>query len=300
MKMKFTPCRWDLPVILALAVPLSAALLAIPLLSSLRSDAPPVSGTSADSSSSFSSSSPSGLFPGGPSGFDGSAAVSGAARSCCPDPYDPSGSSGSSPTPAAMTPGIYSSTDESTGVHGIIDIEPAPDRATVARTSAFFAAAIPDLQASLSGSTRYAGTILLDEITRTSAHILAENANCASNLNGYFYYLIDETASTDVLSPAVLCLSILFDEDHRAACIADGTFAQKDLLDLFKRSLKAVLGSRYSDRIFDFLYGRYRDMFAKKYRGESVPAEAVRLTLPGIEIIYRDSFMTYAEFYITE
>ena len=209
------------------------------------------------------------------------------------------GGSGTTPTAYETShPPSRPSSSDSSGAYANIIIEPPKESATIRRTSEFFTAAIPALQEALASGSRYDRTILLDPGVRTSAYILARDANYAANLNGYFYFMIDESGSTEMVSPAVLSIAALFDDEEREACMEDGTFAAPDVLGTLRSSLKALLGSYYSEEVFDFLYGNYRERFSRRLRGEPVSSEAVKLVRPGLEVVYRDSFMTYVEFYI--
>ncbi|MHB8964152.1 MAG: hypothetical protein ACYC5K_13480 [Saccharofermentanales bacterium] len=284
----FKHFRGNLPILLSIAVPAVIAVLAIPAIFFFCLNNP---GDNAISVPAFSAEPDSAAsVPAYPS--DTPDLVSSRSSSSLTSSGEPSVFS------AAVRSEVDSSSDGGTGEQIRVDIEPARNRETIVRTSVFFQSAIPELEAALADSRRYSSTILLDPGTKTSAYILAKDASYAANLNGYFYYLIDGSASAEMVSPAVLSISSLFGEDSREACTGDGTFAQPDILDTLKASLKAVLGIHYSDEIYKFIYDRYRTMFSKKMKGERVPIEAVKLVLPGIDIVYRDSFMTYVEFYI--
>lgn len=289
MKIPAKPLRRNLPVILSITIPAFFAILAVPFIISFYLAAP--AGTEEPDTVSQAVLDAAEPVTGIPS-IESGPVVS------CTDQF--SSSAGNSLCLSVITsPGSFSSPDGSTGEYVKVDIEPARNRDTILRTSAIFKAAIPELESALSDSSRFSKTILLDSGTQTSAYILAKDNNYAANLNGYFYYLIDASASAEMVSPAVLSISALFEEDGRAECTGNGTFAQADILDTLEASLKAVLGKYYRNEIFEFIYDHYREVFSKRYKGEKVSAEAVKLILPGIDIIYRDSFMTYVEFYIT-
>lgn len=290
MKIPTKPPHRNLPVILSITVPAFIAILAVPVIISFSIGAPV--GTEEPDPVSLAVSDAQVPATGIPS-------IETEPVASCTDRF-PSSANDSLYLSAITDSGSFSSPDGSTGEYIKVAIEPARNRDTILRTSAYFKAAIPDLESALSGSSRFSRTILLDADTQTSAYILAKDNNYAANLNGYFYYLIDASASAEMVSPAVLSISALFEEDSRAECTSNGTFAQADILDTLEASLKAVLGKYYSDEIFEFIRNRYRDAFSKRYKGEKVSAEAVKLVLPGIDIIYRDSFMTYVEFYITK
>ena len=69
---------------------------------------------------------------------------------------------------------------------------------------------------------------------------------------------------SSVISPFVLNISTLFEQEKRETAVADGTFAQKELLDALKESLISVLGPCYNEEIFTFIYSEYVRTFAER------------------------------------
>ncbi|MHB1453224.1 MAG: hypothetical protein ACYCYM_04620 [Saccharofermentanales bacterium] len=289
MKVSSNLFRSNLPVLLSIAIPAFLAILAIPSIIIFHFGDPsgaerpdPVSAAASDNPE--------------PSG----SVLSVASESVVLSTIDFSSSASESISLSAIARSAdISSPGGNTGEYAAVDIEPARSRDTIVRTAEFFRTTVPRLESVLSGSSHFSTTILLDPGTQTSAYILAKDSNYAANLNGYFYFLIDASASAEMVSPAVLSISALFEEDCRDECTGNGTFAQPDILETLERSLKAVLGKYYRNEIYEFIYNNYREVFSKRIKGEKVSAKAVKLILPGIDIIYRDSFMTYVEFYIT-
>ncbi len=177
-------------------------------------------------------------------------------------------------------------------------IDPEHPREELKRTSEYFVKRIPQLEKSLAEGRFYAKTVLLDESTKTSAYVYAVDENYADRLNGFFYYLIDETVSVSSLSPVVLTVSILFDEPDREMRIADGSFADPGILKTLEESLSALLGGLYDDRVLEFIYQNYSRIFAARIKGEAAPFCYYKLELQGLDVYFRNAFMTYIEFFV--
>jgi hypothetical protein len=179
-----------------------------------------------------------------------------------------------------------------------IGIEKSKSHKTLQKTLDIFSARTDSLRQALGSSGYYFTEKRLDESIRTSALILAKDERYAANLNGYFYYLLDQSLSSEVISPVILNIAMLFDEEHRDKVTSDGTYAQEDLRIALQKSLKALLASDYKDEIFDFIMEGYRESFRSRIQGRSAKASIFRLRSGSLEIRFHDSFMTYIEFYM--
>lgn len=181
----------------------------------------------------------------------------------------------------------------------IVDIEEEKSKDIMLNTASYFTGRKIYLEEAMRKNKYFYDTVLLDPETKTSAYILAIDKNYAANLNGFYYYLIDETASTSMISPATLNLSILFDENNRKKCTLEKTYAQEDLLKSFELSLQALLGDFYHKDIFNFIYEEYKELFQTRLDGKKLPIYTKKISYPGLDIIFRNSFMTYVEFFLS-
>jgi len=194
----------------------------------------------------------------------------------------------------------YDSKDsKDSNVHYIpIGIEKAKKEEILTGTKNYFEARIPYLTRSLSESSFYYTERLLDESTGTSAYILARNSNYASNLNGYFYYLFDKSNSSLAISPLVLNISALFEEEDRKIVFENKSYAKDEQRQALQKSLAAILGEYYTDEVYEFIYDGYKETFNRRITGKSTNANINKLLYKELEVIFHDSFITYVEFYI--
>jgi len=184
-------------------------------------------------------------------------------------------------------------------VHYIpIGIEKAKGEEILIATKNYFETRIPYLSKSLSESPFYFTERLLDESTGTSVYILAKNSNYASNLNGYFYYLFDKSNSSLAISPLVLNISALFEEEDRKIVFENKSYAGDEQKQALQKSLTAILGELYTDEVFEFVYGGYKETFNRRITGKSTDATINKLVYKELEVIFHDSFITYVEFYV--
>lgn len=165
-------------------------------------------------------------------------------------------------------------------------------------TVEYFSGRSSFLSKSLSESSFYFLERLLDETTQTKAFIIAKNENYALNLNGYFYYLLDRTSSSDIVSPFVLNISVLFDESSRDEVCRSGDYAQRIHLNALKNSLSAALGKYYTQEVYEFIYEGYKETFAGRINGQPSKASLYKMKVNDLEILFHNSFLTYVEFYI--
>ncbi len=172
-------------------------------------------------------------------------------------------------------------------------------REDLKKTGAFFSANTEKLAKSLEGGSYASKVILLDENIKTYAYVYAKNDVFAENLNGFFYYLIDESVSTESLSPVVLTIDKLFEESKREEVRADGSFAEKEIAGKLKASLKVFLGDLYREEVYDFIIENYREIFRLVEEGNSPPICLYELQVPGLRVYFRNAFMTYVEFILT-
>lgn len=154
------------------------------------------------------------------------------------------------------------------------------------------------LSKSLSESSFYFLERLLDETSQTKAFIIAKDENYALNLNGYFYYLLDRTSSSDIVSPFVLNISVLFDESSRDEVFRSGEYAQRKHLNALKNSLSAALGKYYTEEAYEFIYQGYKETFVGRINGQPSKASLYKMKVNDLEIVFHNSFLTYVEFYI--
>lgn len=167
-------------------------------------------------------------------------------------------------------------------------------------TVEYFSGRTSFLSKSLSESTFYFLERLLDEKTQTRAFIIAKDENYALNLNGYFYYLLDRTSSSDIVSPFVLNVSVLFDESSRDEVCRSGEYAQRKHLNALRNSLTAALGKYYTEEVYEFIYEGYKETFAGRISGQPSKASLYKLKVNELEIVFHNSFLTYIEFYIVK
>ena len=177
-------------------------------------------------------------------------------------------------------------------------IEPSRTSQELRETADFFLTRKEKLERSFDGASYCFKKILLDESKNIYAYSYAKNEAYATSLNGYFNYLLDENASTTYLSPCVLNLGVLFEEENRRARAEDRSYADQDILASFKQSLIALLGDHYEEEVFDFIYTNYKYLFDVRLSGESVPIVAFKMETSFFEIYFRNSFITYVEFFI--
>ena len=90
----------------------------------------------------------------------------------------------------------------------------------------------------------------------------------------------------------------LFEQENREKAVADGTFAQKDLLDALKASLVSVLGPYYNEEIFTFIYSEYVRNFEERLKGDPLQTPVCKLASDHIEIVFHNSFLTYVEIFL--
>lgn len=180
-----------------------------------------------------------------------------------------------------------------------LSVEPSKTMETLEHTISFVQHRIPFLQDAMRDNRYCFSEKILDKNTGTTAYILAKNENCAQNLNAYFYYLFDTKPYTSVISPFVLNISTLFEQENRETVVDDGTFAQKDLLETLKQSLIAVLGSYYKEEIFTFIYSEYVRIFTERLNGDPLQTPLCKLQSDHIEVIFHNSFLTYVEFFMS-
>jgi len=191
--------------------------------------------------------------------------------------------------------------DEEIGQDGIytpINIEPIKTTEIILSTTTFFKEKIPALEQSLKSSGFYYCEKLLDSNTRTFAYVVAKNENYAQNLNGYFYYLFEENGSSSFISPFVLNISLLFDEENRKTVLESKTYAEIKHLAALKSSLVAALGANYSDEVYKFIISEYKRTFDDRINGAPLQTPVFKLQLPNLEVIFHNSFITYVEFFI--
>jgi len=179
-----------------------------------------------------------------------------------------------------------------------LGIEKAKGEEILTITSNYFQTRIPHLIKSLSESSFYYTERLLDESTGTCVYILARNSNYASNLNGYFYYLFDKSNSSLAISPLVLNISALFEEDDRKTVFENKSYAKEEQKQALRNSLEAILGKFYTDEVFEFIFSGYKETFNRRITGISTKSDVYKLVYKDLEVIFHDSFITYVEFYI--
>lgn len=170
----------------------------------------------------------------------------------------------------------------------------------IRRTGEYFGERINYLRESMDRTDFYYAERLLDESTGTRAFILAKDGNYAANLNGYFYYLFEESNLSVSISPMVLNISTLFDEKDRREVFKRGTYAQDEHLKALEASLKSLLGEYYNDDVYDFIYENYKNVFKRRLEGNIGGFAVEEYRGNGIEIVFHDSFITYIEFYVFE
>lgn len=179
-----------------------------------------------------------------------------------------------------------------------VEFEKGANTATMEKTLNYFEKRIPYLSDTLSKSPFYYSERILDESTGTCVYILAKNNNYASNLNGYFYYLFDKKNSSNIISPLVLNISALFEEEDRQKVYENKSYAGDLQKQALNESLKAVLGDYYTTEIFKFIFEGYKETFNRRVTGENPGTKRYKATYKDLEVIFHDSFITYVEFYI--
>lgn len=189
---------------------------------------------------------------------------------------------------------------EENSIYIPLQIEPAKTTEIISATTNFFKERIPFLQQVLKDSGFFYSEKLLDPNTMTKVYILAKNKNCAENLNGYFYYLFDEKGSSTIVSPFVLNISLLFDEENRGTVIESRTFAETRHLQELKKSMIAILGVNYSEEVFNFIFSEYKRTFADRIDGKPLQNPVCKLQLKNLEVVFHNSFLTYIEFFINQ
>lgn len=188
--------------------------------------------------------------------------------------------------------------DSKNGEYLPLVIESAKTKQEIVATIDYFRQRLPSLRQTLENSGFYYEEKLLDPNTSTRSFILALNEKYAQNLNGYFYYLIKEKGVSAVVSPFVLNICILFDEEDRESVVGAQTFAEQKHIKALKDSLSAALGKYYSDEVFDFIYSEYKRTFKTRIDGEPLQNPVVKLKISNLEVIFHNSFLTYVEFFI--
>ena len=184
--------------------------------------------------------------------------------------------------------------DETVSSEVIID--PVHSKDELKRTAKYFMDRKPELEASLKNGHFCSKTILLDGSSGIYAFVYARDENYSESLNGFFYYLIDSSASSKALSPVVLSVSTLFDESLRKEVTANGSYADPVIYEALRCSLKALLGSLYDEEVLRFIYQNYCRLFSTRLAGGNVPICFYKLELPGLDVYFRNAFMTYIEF----
>ncbi len=177
-------------------------------------------------------------------------------------------------------------------------IEPEKTRETIEATAAFFLDRVPALNAAIADSGYFSCEKLLDPNTDTWVYMIAQNEACASNMNGYFYYLFEKSASSLTLSPFILDIAKLFQEENRESAVAAGTFSDPGIRTALRQSLIAALGSCYKEDIFDFIITKYVQNFEARLHEDPLDPPVYSMKSSGLEIIFHCSFLTYVEFYV--
>ncbi len=187
---------------------------------------------------------------------------------------------------------------EENDIYFPLKIEPARTNEMIESTTNYFTGRIPVLQKTLAESGFFYMEKLLDPNTATKAYVIAKNKNCAENLNGYFYYLLEEKGSAAIVSPFVLNISLLFEEENRKIVTDSGIFAETRHSQALKQSLIAILGIHYSEEVFGFIMEEYRRTFQSRMAGEPLQTPVFKLQQSKLEVVFHNSFLTYVEFYI--
>ncbi len=187
---------------------------------------------------------------------------------------------------------------EENGVYVPVLIQNKKTQEEISITCSYFSSRIPDLKKSLIETGIYFLEKNLDEKTGTKAFILAKDENYAQNLNGYFYYLFEENGTATAVSPFVLNLSQLFDDDNRDKAFNNKTYSALIYEEALKNSLCKVLGIYYKQEIFTFIIDEYRKTFKARIANEPLYTPLNKFTTKNIEIIFHNSFITYVEFFI--
>lgn len=208
--------------------------------------------------------------------------------------------SGNTKKPVPITPSDITDATGENGAYIPLQIEPAKTNEIISSTTGFFKERIPFLQQVLKDSGFFYSEKILDPNTMTKVYIIAKNKNSAENLNGYFYYLFDEKGSSTIVSPFVLNISLLFDEENRRTVIESGTYAETGHLQTLKKSMMAILGGNYSEEVFNFIFSEYKRTFSDRIEGKPLQNPVCKLQLKNLEVVFHNSFLTYVEFFISQ
>jgi hypothetical protein len=156
---------------------------------------------------------------------------------------------------------------------------------------------LPDLRAKAEASGMAAAWVQNDPQQHEGFLVVAANATDAQAINGYFYWLGDQTAAGRDSRPLLLGLDRLFTEKGRAGALAKGQYSEPAVVSLLDYSLRLVLAGQYDPGIPDFILDCYRQDFARRL---AEPADLADKNwsrrINGIEVIYNASIFSSVVF----
>jgi hypothetical protein len=166
-----------------------------------------------------------------------------------------------------------------------------------ASESAFFAAKIPLLREALLKSRFISAVYEVDPANPSIMLVLTDTEARARNLDGFFRIAADKDGETWGGAPLAMGMDRLYTEAGRDRAYADGTFCSDGLDTLLDTSIRTMLGGAYEPGITAFILERYKAGMSARLVGEPRLSSIVVASFTWLDVIYREGYASYAEFY---
>lgn len=128
--------------------------------------------------------------------------------------------------------------------------------------------------------------------------VAAATTAAARQLNGYFYWYLDQDPSETGQPQLLLVLDRLFSDATREAALAGRMFTDPAVVSLLTFSLRQQLAELYQPEILDFILECYRREFSNRQQDLNPSGQIWKQTFNRIEVNYEAAFYNAISFYV--
>lgn len=126
----------------------------------------------------------------------------------------------------------------------------------------------------------------------------AATTAAASQLNGYFYWYLDQDLSGTDQPQLLLVLDRLFSDTTRETALAGRMFTDPAVVSLLTFSLRQLLAEFYQPEILDFILACYRREFSSRQQDLNPSGQIWKQSFNRIEVNYEAAFYNAISFYV--
>lgn len=128
--------------------------------------------------------------------------------------------------------------------------------------------------------------------------VSAASTAAISQLNGFFYWFLDQNPPDQDQPPLLLVLDRLFSDATRDAALAGKLYSDPAVVSLLTFSLQQILQISYQPEILDFILDCYRREFSSRQQDLKPSGQIWKQTFNRIEVTYEAAFYNAISFYV--